>query len=507
LATGQQPNSRDPVVFTEHLFNLKLWDVQRQLMRAVVNGRRIAVSGCHSSGKTLAAAALALWWACRWRDARVLILAPGWLTVRAVIWSEIHSLLARGRMRLPTQVVNQTEIRFGPSNLILGLSAADSARLQGHHSPRLLLICDEAVGLPAEFWPSIEGILSSGESRLLLLSNPTVTGGYFYDAFTRNRSSWTTFSISAFDTPNLAGLTLAKLLALPDAALDENPAPYLATRRWVRERYGEWYNGDISNSPLWASRVLSQFPTSTSNALIPRHLLEAARRPPVDPLTDVVVGVDVAGPGRDRTVCCACAGGAILEVGIYSDSDARGVVLAFLRKWSRRVRVVRIDSAGIGHYFTEHIRDSGFRVEPINVGTAALEAERFANEKAARYWYLRERFQQGEVSGLSADALDELAVIDYLIAPNGKTQIVDKETVKAALGKSPDIAESLMLALGEQLYTGPLLQLAPSTSWMAQRDLGAFRDGCAEMDAREDNEFGTTGIAFVRRARSKWDAM
>jgi hypothetical protein len=410
-------------------------------------------------------------------------------------------------MRLPTQVVNQTEIRFGPSNLILGLSAADSARLQGHHSPRLLLICDEAPGLPSEFWPSIEGILSSGDSRLLLLGNPTVTSGYFYDAFGRNRSSWTTFSISAFDTPNMSGLTLDALLKLPDAELDHNGAPYLATRRWVRERYGEWYNGGISNSPLWASRVLSLFPESTSNALIPRHLLEEARRPPVDPLTDIVVGVDVAGPGRDRTVCCACAGGAILDVGIYSDSDARGVVLAFLRKWSSRVRVVRIDSAGIGHYFVEHIRDAGFRVEPINVGTAAYEAERFQNTKAERYWHLRGRFQQGEVSGLSADGLAELAVIDYLVAPNGKTQIVDKETVKAALGRSPDVAEALMLALGEQLYTGTLLQLAPSTSWQNARSPQAYRDSCQAMDDAEDGVYGGTGIAFVQRARSRWDAM
>jgi hypothetical protein len=185
------------------------------------------------------------------------------------------------------------------------MSTADSGRLQGQHSARLLVIIDETPAIDPDFWPSIEGTLSSGDSRLLILGNPTVVGGPFYDAFGRNRSSWTTFSISAFDTPNLAGLTVDSLLALPDAELDDNPYPFLTTRRWVRQRHGEWFNGGIENSPLWASRVLGEFPTESTNALFPLSALEAARRPAVDPGRDVVVGVDVAGPGKDRTVAIA----------------------------------------------------------------------------------------------------------------------------------------------------------------------------------------------------------
>jgi hypothetical protein len=60
----------------------------------------------------------------------------------------------------------------------------------------------------------------------LLLCNPVVNSGDFFDAL-GDRAAWTTFGISAFDTPNLAGITLERLLRLPDAQLDDNLAPYM----------------------------------------------------------------------------------------------------------------------------------------------------------------------------------------------------------------------------------------------------------------------------------------
>jgi hypothetical protein len=59
-----------------------------------------------------------------------------------------------------------------------------------------------------------------------------LSSGPFYDAFTANRQGWNLITISAFDTPNLQGVTLEQLLDMPDKELDENPHPYLTTRRW-----------------------------------------------------------------------------------------------------------------------------------------------------------------------------------------------------------------------------------------------------------------------------------
>jgi hypothetical protein len=501
--------AKDPVLFCESLFNIRLWDQQKAIIRSIASDRRVAIRGAHATGKSFCVAAAIIWWAVRHRQSRVITLAPGWLQTKSVLWAEIHSLLSKARYRLPAQQVNLTEIRLGADNQILGLSTNEASRLSGFHGANVLFVIDECVAIDESFFPAVMGVLAGGNAHLVVLSNPTVNVGYFADCFGRNAESWTKFTLSGFDVPNMHGVDLDRLLHMSDAELDDNPWPFLTTRRWVRDRYHEWFRGSVTNSPQWASRVLAQFPSSSSNALIPLPWLEAARRPAIDNHADVVVGIDVAGAGRDRTVCCACAGGGILELAIYSDADAVPPVLNFLRRWSRRVRLVRLDSAGVGYYFTNHIRNAGFRVEPINVSSAPLDKERFANAKGERYWHLRERFERGEISGLSDDGLSELAAIDYLIAPNGKTAIADKETVKAALGKSPDIAEAIMLCLGEEVYSGPLMQTAPSSSWQQARDPRSpsrLYGQAAPWDDAEDNIYGggSSGIQFVRSARSRW---
>src|SRR5262249_49560190 len=147
--------------------------------------------------------------------------------------------------------------------------------------------------------------------HVLALGNPTIASGPFHDAFTSNRDGWCTFTISAFDSPNLAGLTLDELLALTDSALDHCTRHYLVTRRWVREKYAEWGPGH----PLWEARVRGQSPPQAEDALISLAWLEeAARRPAADHGGRLVAGLDVAGPGEDETVLVIAEAGGIVAL-------------------------------------------------------------------------------------------------------------------------------------------------------------------------------------------------
>jgi phage terminase large subunit len=476
------------VSFAANILGANLWDVQRDILNAIEQYRQVAIAACHASGKSYVAACAAIGFAALHADSRVLTIAPGWLMTRTVLWSEIHSLLQRAKYKLPIVSATQTEIRLGPKNMILGLSAADAGRLQGHHAEHILIIADEAAALDDSFWPAIHGVLASGNSRLLILGNPTTTTGYFRDAFGRNRAAWHAITISAFDCPNLKGLTVGDVLAMKDDELDSNQRPYLCTRRWIKERWAEWWNGDVSNSPLWASRVLGQFPTESSNALFPLSALEAARRPAVDPGGDVIVGIDVAGPGKDRTTAVACSGDSIIEIAAWAETDARGPVIAFLKKWSGRLRIARVDSSGMGWYFLQSIRDAGFRVEPINVGSTAKDSERFANAKAERYQFLRDRLVKGGVSGLSDDLFGELSVVNYLIDARGETQIEDKASVRSILGRSPDLAEALLMAWGEP-RPEPFRYQPVGNQFVFHRTTPGSRELTGrEQDARDDAE-------------------
>ncbi|HEV3108897.1 MAG TPA: hypothetical protein VGY99_00270, partial [Candidatus Binataceae bacterium] len=155
-----------------------------------------------------------------------------------------------------------------------------------------------------------------------------------------------------------------------------------------------------------------------------------------------------------------------------------------------RLRIVNVDSAGLGWYLLQHVRDAGFRCQGINVGSSAKDKERFTNLKAERYWYLRERFQKGEISGLNDDMLGELAAINFLVDPHGKTAIEDKVSVKSILGRSPDLAESLMLALGEPTYEPFVYQpIGNSFTFHRTTTPGSGRELTGrEQDARDDAE-------------------
>ena len=285
---------RDPVRFCRALLRQDVWSRQEAILRALSTERRVAVKACHASGKTFIAASAVLWFLSRYPDAIVVTTAPTWTQVEQVLWSEIHKAVQQSRIAFP--VVNKTELRVGPGNFAIGLSTNEGVRFQGFHG-RVLIVVDEAPGVAADIWEAIEGIRAGGDVRVLALGNPTIASGPFYDAFTANRGGWATFTISAFDSPILQGLTHEELLALPEDELDRALRPYLVTRRWVREKYAEWGPGH----PLWEARVLGQFPRQAEDALISLAWLEAASlRTESDERGPLCAGLDVGGPWRRR---------------------------------------------------------------------------------------------------------------------------------------------------------------------------------------------------------------
>jgi phage terminase large subunit len=458
-ATALASVIRDPVRFCRGLLRQDLWPLQEAILRAVASRPRTAVKACHASGKTFVAAVAVLWFVTRYRDGIVVTTAPTWTQVEKLLWGEIHRAVQASRIAFPQ--LNKTELRIGPGNYAVGLSTDQGVRFQGFHG-RVLIVVDEAPGVKADIWEAIEGIRAGGDVRVLALGNPTIASGPFHAAFTSNRDGWGTFTISAFDSPNLTDLSLDELLALPDSALDECARPYLVTRRWVREKYSEWGPGH----PLWEARVLGQFPTQAEDALISLAWLEdAARRPAADRGGRLAAGLDVAGPGEDETVLVITEAEGIVGLHAWADQDPRGAVVAALAPYRHRLDVVNVDAAGIGYYLAKHLQDLGYPVRPVNVGERASDRERYANLKAEFYWGLRQRFQAGDVAGLTDErTIGQLAGIRYRHTARGQVEIERKEDARKRGVKSPDRAEAVMLAFARPAVTQLFLDDRPIES-------------------------------------------
>jgi hypothetical protein len=95
----------------------------------------------------------------------------------------------------------------------------------------------------------------------------------------------------------------------------------------------------------------------------------------------------------------------------------------------------------------------------VNVGKRSDKPERFTNLKAQYYWGLRERFRDGEITGIWDERLvSQLCGIRYEHNVKGQVVIESKDSVRRRGGKSPDRAEALMLAFasGNRIQSGPV---------------------------------------------------
>lgn len=472
LSAGELRRAReallDPVQFSERVLRRDLWETQRAILRAVAAKprSRTSIKSCHASGKTFDAADAVLWWISHDRKAIAVTTSPSWLQVVRQIWGEIRGAARQARVQFPEPT--QYELRLADDNYALGISTNESERFSGWHGRKVLVVIDEAPGVKPFIHEAIEGIRAGGDVRILELGNPVVPSGPFFDHHTEQRATWTTLTISAFDTPNLAPLVTAKvakalpamgerqrdealvglLAALTDEQLDTNVRPYLIQRRWVLEKWGDWGQ---SGNPLWDARVMGRFPKQADNALIPLAWLEDAKmRPAEDPGGKLDIGIDVAGPGEAETVVYIRCRHAVLAMAAFNQPDARGPVAAFLAPWKAREHLIKVDSIGMGHYFLLHLRDLGFTAAGVNVGLPARDPERFANRKAELYWALRERAEDGQLAGLTDEAtISQCCGIQYRHDARGRVVVESKDELRLRGAKSPDRAEALMLTCAD----------------------------------------------------------
>jgi phage terminase large subunit len=428
---------------------------------------RTAVKACHASSKThTAAIAVAL---TLYEGGDVLTTAPTWEQVKSVLWGEVHRLLQGSVIPLSEWgEINQTEITMPDGSKALGLSTNEGVRFQGWHARPgsfLLLIGDEAPGVRPDILEAWEGISAGGDVRLLLLGNPTIASGPFFDVF-------------ATDPPG--GGVSRSTLSPPPTCMDCLSTPFWRSETMVltcpeghiwspADGSGIAIKSGASIIPLWQSRVRGQFPLQADDALISLAWCEAARlrEPTRSEHQPVVAGVDVAGPGEDETALCVRRGSDILELRSWATPDARGEVVASLRPWmSNGLARVNVDVAGIGYHFATHLRDvlpEGIAVREVNVGerpTTDEAAERYANLKAELYWGLRERFRDGDVTGLTDQTtLAQLVSVRYEHDGRGKIVIESKEKARKRGVKSPDRAEALMLAFAPEYDPAPYAAL------------------------------------------------
>lgn len=458
----------------------RVWEKQRELALAVSYNRRVAARSGHKIGKTKLAAAIALWFALTRPRARVIVTAPTDRQVKKALWYEIRSFWACSpdlQVLVPEPALDPSTGCVWPDGReLFGFTASHADNVSGPGGPEVLVIVDEGSGVPRAVWEALQGIRAGG-GKVLALGNPTQTSGWFYDAFNDRREGWSLHRISSTETPNYVEGRIV--------------IPGLADREFVNEIAGDY---DV-DSPIYAVRVLGEFPANVSNAVIGLGVLEAARErwdetPDEGPCLDL--GVDVARYGDDYSAVSARRGLRVYTpawferereiravVNGYDATKVAGVVLQCMRALRRpheRVRIKVDTTGGYGSAVCDVLRDLQRRSEldalvhviEINFAEAANDNERYPRKRDELWFGAREFFRAGGALYPRDPKCDsELVAPTYAPTPSGQNKVESKEDVKKRLGRSPDRAESALLAIYEVGFSElpPKRVGAPRSRW------------------------------------------
>lgn len=440
----------DPVLFAERILGVRLWSKQVDIVRAIERHDRVAVKSGHKVGKTRLCAVIALWFASMHKGGRVIMTSSSARQVRNILWREIKQLWNQAPLLRQLGGICHDDpnsgLKFSDGAEVLGFSTDEPEKMAGLSGEHMLFIVDEASGVPEAIFEAIEGNRAGG-ARLVMISNPTQTSGTFFNAFRDPivKQLWTTFSISSEASPNVTG---------------EVRIPGLATKGWIDEKRIEW-GPDYLKSPLYLVRVMGEFPLEGDRNVVPFALVEKSMgqtdTPAIGALT---AGLDPAGDGADDSVLCVRRGQVVLRFDTWRKLDGpqlaeKVVTLLEGERVGDEAVVLNVDNIGLGaSVYSALCRMAKGRpwlsVVGVKSSYASNRPMQFCLLRDELWWGIAEWMKSGGVLPRDAKLETELTAVEYDLDPKGRIKVEGKKELKKRIGRSPDHADALALAI----YTG-----------------------------------------------------
>jgi phage terminase large subunit len=415
---------------------------QDKVLKLVAQGKRkISIRSGHGVGKTTLLAWLVVWFLCTRFPQKTAITAPTSGQLFDALWPEIGKWVKRLEKPLQERFEitgDRIRLKAAPEESFVSAKtsrAETPEAMAGVHSENVLLLFDEASGIPEPVFEAAAGSMSTANSITILTGNPTRSSGTFYD--THNLlPDWETLHVSCVDSPRV-------------------------TQDFINDfklKYGE-------DSNQYRVRVLGEFPLADEETVIPMSWIkDAAQRegsPDAFRAVSGVWGLDVSRSGSNKTVLLRRHGSTVLpnimEWQGKNTMETCAVVVQEFQSIPHKPVEILVDSVGVGGGVADRLMELGLPVRAINVGESPmLRADEFVNLRAELWWTMREWFEQKNCSIPRHEKLvKELASVQ--LKPSArKIQIESKAEMKARGVDSPDYADALMLTfastVGVALY-------------------------------------------------------
>lgn len=464
----------DPVLHLSEVQGVSLEGYQQRVVRAIAEYDRVVITACHDVGKTFMLSRAILWFGSMFPQCKIITTAPTFKQVRMLLWSEIRTGFNNSKFRLGGTMLT-TEWKIADDWFAVGMASRKEAgtethgsSFQGFHAPYILIVLDEAQGIPADIYKQVEGMTTSANVKVVAIGNP-LSKGSPYHALTKSRF-WKHIKLNCFDSPNLEvnGITDLEMLhrevdacrALSDDKLllrlkeYKIVRPHLLTASWVVQHCLELG----VNHPLVLSKALGEFPDDAENSIISLAAVEEAQMREGE-LGENHIGVDVARFGSDKTVITTISGTQVqnpIKLVKKDNAEVAGQIMHLINKLGK-VASVSVDATGVGSGVVDILRQNrdiekmDIKIYEAHFGAGAeddKDKKRFVNLKSLIFTDLALAIKK-EIA-LPEDSAYQIQLPDirYKLDGKGRVQIESKDDYKARTGRqSPDEADSLALAI------------------------------------------------------------
>jgi hypothetical protein len=436
---GTPAGEMGPVLFVREVLGATPLPYQEDLLKAVARGdRKISVRSGHGAGKSSTLSWAMLWFVLFKFPSKTVVTAPTSAQLYDALFAELRRWI--GEMPPALQVLlevktDRVELVSAPSEAFISArtSRAETPEaLAGVHSDNVLLIVDEASGVPEQVFSAASGSMSGHNATTVLAGNPTRTSGLFFETHHRLKDFWTTFHWSCTESP-------------------------LVSKDFIEEmrvRYGE-------DSSAFRIRVLGEFPLADDDTIIPLHLAEAAvdRDVAVSSNLSPIWSLDVARFGNDRTALLRRTGNVVTDIESWQGLDlmaTTGRVKAYFDALlpSQKPSEILVDSIGLGSGVVDRMRELGLPVRGINVSEAPAFGGTYANLRTELIYRVRGWLEQRTARlPKNSELVAELTSIRYSFGSSGKVKAESKDDMRRRGLKSPDLADALFLSFASDAAT------------------------------------------------------
>ena len=403
---------------------------------------KISVRSGHGVGKSTIESWAILWFLVTRPFPKILCTAPTAHQLHDILWAEASKWLRNSKMLGDILEWTYEKIYLKGHReewFAIARTSNKPDALQGTHAEHILIIIDEASGVPDVVFEPVLGTLSTNDAKLLMCGNPTQLAGFFYESHNDKKDLYITHVING-ENSSRVDREYIKLIA---------------------EMFG-------TDSDVYRVRVLGEFPKANPDSFISLDMINTDFID-IGDIYSIDLGVDVARFGDDESVIATVFNKLRLsKLNIFQHNDTMeltGQVVNIIKSLNKDYPNVRVnvkvdcDGLGVGLYdrLREVINEKSLNARAVECHFGAKggkvrnsEPISYFNSTGIMWGLIRTKFKEKSLYITEdSELINQLTNRKYFIESDGDIRLERKEDMKKRGVHSPDRADALALALYE----------------------------------------------------------